>query len=109
MERLAGVTVWGDIDGNNRLLRRYVHGPCIDQPICMIDVDDADASYYYHYDGLGSVIALSDAAGEAAVLYEYSIYGQVAASDPNHPNPFLFRRPRVRQGNRPRARRSSAR
>jgi RHS repeat-associated protein len=23
-------------------------------------------------------------------LYEYSVYGQVAASDPNHPNPFLF-------------------
>jgi RHS repeat-associated protein len=87
MERLAGVTVRGDMDGNNRLLRKYVHGPAVDQPICMID---ANETCYYHYDGLGSVIALSDAAGEAAVLYEYSIYGQVAASDPNHPNPFLF-------------------
>jgi len=26
----------------------------------------------------------------AVQLYEYSVYGQVAASDPNHPNPFLF-------------------
>jgi len=46
--------------------------------------------YYYHYDGLGSVVALSDAAGDTVQLYEYSVYGRVAASDPNHPNPFLF-------------------
>jgi len=43
-----------------------------------------------HYDGLGSVVALSDAAGDTVQLYEYSVYGQVAASDPHHPNPFLF-------------------
>ena len=43
-----------------------------------------------HYDGLGSVVALSDAAGDTVQLYEYSVYGQVAASDPNHTNPFLF-------------------
>jgi len=43
-----------------------------------------------HYDGLGSVVALSDAAGDTVQLYEYSVYGRVAASDPNHPNPFLF-------------------
>ena len=49
-----------------------------------------NAVYYYHYDGLGSVVALSDAAGDTVQLYEYSVYGQVAASDPNHPNPFLF-------------------
>jgi hypothetical protein len=62
------------------------------------DIRISDLSLHYsHYDGLGSCIALSDAAGEAAVLYEHSIYGQAAASDPNHPNPFLFRRPRVRQ------------
>jgi len=44
----------------------------------------------YHYDGLGSVVALSDGDGDTAVVYEYSVYGQVAASDPNHRNPFLF-------------------
>mgnify|MGYP005654343063 CR=1 FL=1 len=36
------------------------------------------------------MVALSDAAGDTVQLYEYSVYGQVAASDPNHPNPFLF-------------------
>jgi RHS repeat-associated protein len=28
--------------------------------------------------------------GETVQTYEYSVYGEPAASDPNHPNPFLF-------------------
>jgi len=79
-----------EYDGNDQLLRKYIYGPGVDQPLCMIDVNDSNAVYYYHYDGLGSVVALSDAAGDTVQLYEYSVYGQVAASDPNHPNPFLF-------------------
>jgi RHS repeat-associated protein len=46
--------------------------------------------YYSHFDGLGSVVALTNSAGSVVNLYEYSVYGQVAASDPNHPNRFLF-------------------
>jgi RHS repeat-associated protein len=56
----------------------------------MIDVADANATYYYHFDGLGSVVALTDGSGDAVQLYEYSIFGEVSASDPNHPNRFLF-------------------
>jgi RHS repeat-associated protein len=47
-------------------------------------------AYYYHFDGLGSVVALSDADGETVQTYEYSVFGEPAASDPNHPNPYLF-------------------
>jgi len=47
-------------------------------------------TYYYHFDALGCVTALSDANGTTVEVYEYDVYGQVAASDPNHPNPFLF-------------------
>ena len=79
-----------EYDGEDQLLRKYIYGPGVDQPVCMIDVNDSNAVYYYHYDGLGSVVALSYAAGDTVQLYEYSVYGQVAASDPNHPNPFLF-------------------
>jgi RHS repeat-associated protein len=46
--------------------------------------------YYSHFDGLGSVIALTNSAGSVANLYEYSVFGEVSASDPNHPNRFLF-------------------
>jgi len=47
-------------------------------------------TYYYHYDALGSVVALSDADGETVQVYEYDVYGQPAAADPGHPNPFAF-------------------
>ena len=80
-----------EYDGSNNLLRKYVHGPCIDEPICMTETTGSYAdTYYYHYDGLGSVAALSDSDGDTVQVYEYDVYGQVAASDPNHPNPFLF-------------------
>ena len=79
-----------EYDGSNNLLRKYLYGPCVDEPISMIDVEHDSATYYYHFDGLGSVIALTNSSGTTAVLYEYSVYGQVAASDPNHPNRFMF-------------------
>jgi hypothetical protein len=41
--------------------------PGIDEPICMVDVADGNAIYYYHYDGLGSVAAISDGTGDIVV------------------------------------------
>ncbi len=80
------------------LLRKFLYGPAVDRSVRlrsgqanrMIEVADANAAHYYHFDGLGSVVALSDADGDTVQTYEYSIYGEPAASDPNHPNPFLF-------------------
>jgi RHS repeat-associated protein len=73
------------------LLRKYVHGPCVDEPICMIEASGTYAgTHYYHYDALGSCVAMTNSAGNVTQLYEYSVYGQVAASDANHPNRFMF-------------------
>jgi RHS repeat-associated protein len=85
-----GGHIIAEYDATGALVHKYIYGPGVDQPICMIDVADANATYYYHFDGLGSVIALTDSAGAVANLYEYSIFGEVSASDPNHPNRFLF-------------------
>jgi len=89
-----------EYDANDVLLRKYVHGPCIDEPrsaslragsFCMIEAAGGYAgTYYYHFDALGSVVALSDAGGDTVQVYEYDVYGQAAASDPNHPNRFMF-------------------
>ncbi len=50
-----------------------------------------NAAYYYHFDGLGSVVAVSNSNGDSCQSYEYSAYGQVAASDPNFiANPYMF-------------------
>jgi RHS repeat-associated protein len=56
----------------------------------MIDVSNGNETCYYHYDGSGNVVALSDSTGDTVQTYEYSVYGQVAAEDPNHPNPYMF-------------------
>jgi len=85
-----GDNLIAEYDGNNNLVRKYVYGPRVDEPVCMIDLADSNAVYYYHFDGLGSVVALTDANGTYVQTYEYSVYGHVAASDPNHPNPFMF-------------------
>ena len=39
------------------LVRKFIYGPGIDEPIIMIDVAGSN-TYWYHYDGLGSVVAL---------------------------------------------------
>jgi len=56
----------------------------------MLDVADNNKAYYYHFDGLGSVVALSNSNGDSCQSYEYSAYGQVAAEYANHPNPYMF-------------------
>jgi len=74
----------------NNLLRKYIYGPGIDQPVSMIEVADSSAAYYYHYDALGSVIALSDSTGDTVQTYEYSVFGEPAVEDANHTNPYMF-------------------
>jgi len=39
----------------------------------MIDVVANNAVYYYHYDGLGSVMALSDSAGDSISKQVFTI------------------------------------
>ena len=45
----------------NQLKRKYIYGPGVDEPICMIDTMTSPAvTSYYHFDGLGSVVALTN-------------------------------------------------
>jgi len=67
-----GDNLIAEYDGNNNLVRKlvvslsnpYVYGPRVDEPVCMIDLSDSNAVYYYHFDGLGSVVALPRFRGE---------------------------------------------
>ena len=67
--------------GDYELARKFVYGPGIDEPVCMIDVAAGYKIYYYHYDGLGSVVALSDVNSEVVEMYEYDVFGQVTIWD----------------------------
>jgi len=64
----------------------------------MIDVADGNAVYYYHFDGLGSVVALSNVNGEVVEKYEYDVFGEATIYDANdqilttsdYDNPYFF-------------------
>ncbi len=80
-----------EYDAYNHLRRKYIYGPGVDQPISMIESSGTYAgTYYYHFDGLGSVTALTNASGATAEVYEYDVYGRVGASVPAHPNRIMF-------------------
>jgi RHS repeat-associated protein len=62
-------------------VRKYVFGPGIDEPISMT----AGANkYYYHFDGLGSVTALSNTNGQIVERYSYDVYGKPTIRDINN-------------------------
>jgi len=74
--RLHGfVGALSEYDGSDNLLRKFIYGPGIDEPICMTDVVDSNAIYYYHFDGLGSVAALSDVNNVIVESYSYDVFG----------------------------------
>ena len=72
---------------NGSVSRFFAYGPGIDEPIYMWS--SGYGWYYYHFDGLGSVVALSDYYGNLVERYSYDVFGE-----PNRTssvgNPYLF-------------------
>jgi YD repeat-containing protein len=62
------------LDGDNRLVQTFTHGPGIDEPLIMTVADGKN--YYYHADALGSITALTDDNKEIVETYSYTAYGE---------------------------------
>jgi RHS repeat-associated protein len=70
-------------DGNNVVktimpsgkVLHFVNGTGIDEVLAMVD-EGGTNPYYYHLDSLGSVAAVSNAAGGVAESYTYDVYGK---------------------------------
>jgi len=75
--------------GNGTLKRKFIYGPGIDEPVIMIDVASGDY-YFYHFDALGSVVALSDSSGSIVAEYDYEVFGSVTITGNGHGNPYMF-------------------
>ena len=67
-----------EYDTSDILLRKFVYGPGIDEPVLM---QSGGQKYYYHFDGLGSVSEVTDASGGMVEKYEYSPYGETTIRD----------------------------
>ncbi len=80
---------------NPVLKTTYIHGPHTDEMLAKIDTTGV---VYYHENALGSMVALSDASGNAVERYTYDVYGQPTIKDASgstiastaHGNRFLF-------------------
>ncbi|MDH3976794.1 MAG: hypothetical protein OEV42_21235 [Deltaproteobacteria bacterium] len=59
-----------ELDGAGNVLKVFVHGPGIDEPLAVKDVASGNW-YYYHADGLGSVLKLTDASGTPVAGYSF--------------------------------------
>jgi len=83
------------------LARKFIYGPWIDEPVCMmIPSGRTNAGlYFYFFDGLGSVVALVNSSGNIVERYEYEAYGKVTIGNADfsqtftksqYGNPFMF-------------------
>jgi RHS repeat-associated protein len=80
-----------EYDENGTLQRKFVYGAGIDESVAMYAV--GSGWYYYHYDGLGSVIALSDSSGNIVEQCSYDIFGEPSCiSGLGNPYKFTGRR-----------------
>jgi RHS repeat-associated protein len=92
------IAEYQDLDNDTEvddLSRKFIYGPGIDEPICMIIPSGATAgTYFYHQDALGSVVALSKFNGTTAEFvekYSYSAFGETTVTQNGSTgNPYRF-------------------
>lgn len=75
-------------DGDGTLRRRYLYGER------RLSMSTAGNSYYYAYDGFGSVVNVTSSAGATQWTYSYEPFGAIATETQNDPgapaNPMQF-------------------
>ena len=96
-----GDQVIAEFNGSSTVVRMFVYGANIDEPVYIYDATGPQG--YYHYDALGSVVALSDVSGNVAESYSYDVYGKptirnssgTIIADSAISNPYMFTARRI--------------
>ncbi|MCF6216777.1 MAG: RHS repeat-associated core domain-containing protein [Emcibacter sp.] len=76
-----------DYNSSGTLLRRYVHGPGVDEYLVMYTGTGTTNKSYFHANHQGSIIAMSDGSGTVTEQHSYDSYGN---SDDLTGNPFRY-------------------
>ena len=76
-----GDALIGEYDGTGNLLRHYVHGPGVDEPVMWAEGSGLTDLRFYHPDHHGSIIATATAAGAPLETYTYDEYGVPGATN----------------------------
>jgi len=74
-----GPNVVLDLNASNQVVRAFVNGPGIDQPIERIDFVNGTQTtrLVYHSDALGSIVAMTDSGHQTAKGYAYEAFGKI--------------------------------
>jgi RHS repeat-associated protein len=77
----AGAGIFREARGSS--VRTYVYGPGTDQPLAH---EEGATVAYYHAEGLGSIVAATDAGGDVTSHRRYDAWGnlEVAAAEPGY-------------------------
>jgi RHS repeat-associated protein len=75
-----GADLVAEYDSSGNVLRRFVHGPGVDEPIVWYEGSGTSARRWLHTDERGSIVATSDGSGTAIALNTYSAYGETDMS-----------------------------
>lgn len=70
-----GLDLIAERDSSNRIIRRYVHGPDIDDPIVWFEGDGTTDKRYYTYDRQGSILGTTGGNGRSLMIGAYDEYG----------------------------------
>jgi RHS repeat-associated protein len=71
---MADEDMIAEFEGDS-MTAKYIHGPGTDEPWALVN---RKGTYYYHADGLGSIIALTDTSMRTVQTYEYDFFGNGA-------------------------------
>jgi RHS repeat-associated protein len=74
---------------SGEILRYYVWSPA-GRLLYLIDVASGNAVRHFHFDRMGSTLALTDAAGAITDSYAYTPYGELLARTGTSQQPFLY-------------------
>jgi len=77
--------VIAEMDGSYNITSYYVY-----DGIGLVAKMVGNNAYYYHYDGSGNTIAMTDASGNLVNKYAYDEFGNLMNAVEAIPNPFLF-------------------
>ncbi|WP_139841191.1 RHS repeat-associated core domain-containing protein [Methylocaldum sp. SAD2] len=71
-----GQDLLAEYDGSGTLLRRYVHGPGVDEPLVWYEGTGTATKTWLYGDHLGSIVATADGSGASTAVYSYGPWGE---------------------------------
>ncbi len=82
-----GADIVTEYDGNWNVKSKYTRNLIIDDPMA---VEQGTNTFYYHKDGLGSVVDLTDSGGSVVKSYTYKSFGEIYSEVGSLVQPFTF-------------------